>query len=265
MYLMKPLTIRTGRYYIMILTRQEIINNFIDSLEVERTLLGLTQAQMAKKMEMSVSAYKRLIAGETSKIDIYIAYKTCCLTGKWFFELCRDNSSSLYELVSKLRLLAPSQLRFVSGLVNFETEFQIKIPPEEMEDYVSLLIPTGDEDDGMILDSANVGKINVAAYRKWFGSDLHCAILITSNHFTPVYHINDILLISQTAPRDGDTGIFVNKENGRAYLRRYRQTNPCTLEPLMGYGKTFTINPHDHKEMDKWIKFGRVLSKMRNH
>ena len=255
----------TGRYSIMILKRQEVINNFIDSMENERSSLGLTQAQMAKKMEMSVSSYKRLIARETSKIDIYMAYQTCCLTGKWFFELCKDNSSSLYETVSKLRLLAPSQLRFVAGIVNFELEFQNKTPPEKIEDYVNLIIPTGDADDGMILDSVNVKKLNVASYRKWFGNDLHCAILITSNHFAPVYHMDDILLVSQTAPRDGDTGIFINKENGRAYRRKYRQTNPCVLEPLMGYGNTFTINTSDHKEMDKWIKFGRVLSKMRDH
>lgn len=249
----------------MILKKQEIINNFIDSMERERNSLGFTQAQMAQKIEMSVSSYKRLIAGETSKIDIYTAYRTCLLTEKSFFELCKDNTSSLLETVAKLRHLAPCQLRSVSGLIDFEANFQIENPSANLEDYVNLLTPTGDAYDGMILDSVNIEKINIAAYRKWFGSDLHCAIRITSNHFSPVYHMNDILLISQTAPRDGDTGIFINKENGRAYLRRYRQTNPCMLEPLMGYGNTFLIDTDDHNEMDKWIKFGRVLSKMRNH
>lgn len=249
----------------MILTRQDVLTNFINNLEVERTALGLTQAQMAKEMDMSASGYKKLISGGTSRIDLYMAYQAYHLTGKWFFELCGDYSSPLFQIVCDIRRLTPSQLRFVTGIINFELDFQNQTSPDQIEDYVSLIIPTGDVTDGMIWDSANVEKLNVSSYRKRFGSDLHCAILITSNHLSPVYHMGDILLISQTAPRDGDTGVFINKENGRAYLRRYRQTNPHMLEPIIGYGKTFTIDNHDHEEMDKWIKFGRVLSKMRDN
>lgn len=247
----------------MTMTRQEVITNFIDSLEQERTSLGLTQMQMAQKMKMSVSGYKKLIAGETSKVDLYVAYQTYQLTGKWFFELCRDNSSPILQAACKMRRLTPSQVRFVTGIIDFEEAFRREISPEKAEDYVSILTPTGNMEDGMIWDSANVEKLNVASYRKWFGSDLHCAVRITSNHLSPVYHMGDILLVSQTAPRDGDTGIFINKEDGRVYLRRYRQTNPCVLEPIIGYGRTFTIDSHDHKEMDKWIKFGHVLTKIR--
>lgn len=247
----------------MIMTRLEIINNFIQSLEKERTSLGFTQAQMAQKMEMSLSGYKKLIAGETSKIDIYMAYRVCCLTGKWFHELCGDESDPHVDIVSRLRSLTASQLRFISGIVDFEIQFQNKTEGD-IEDYVSILIPTGDEKDGMILDSANVEKLNIASYRKWFGSELHCGVKVTSNHLTPAYHMGDILLVSHTAPRDGDTGIFINKENGRAYLRKYHQTNPTVLEPIVGYGSPFIIDTQDHKEVDKWIKFGRVLAKIRN-
>lgn len=248
----------------MSMTRQEILTNFINNLEMERTALGLTQVQMAQEMEMSVSGYKKLISGSTSRIDLYMAYQTYHLTGKWLFELCGDYSSPLLQIVRDIRRLSSTQLRFISGIINFELDFQNETPPDHIDDYVSLIIPTGDVQDGMIWDSANVEKLNVASYRKRFGSDLHCAILITSNHLSPVYHMGDIILISQTAPRDGDTGIFVNKENGRAYLRRYRQTNPIMLEPIIGSGKTFTIDSHDHQEIDKWIKFGRVLCKVRD-
>lgn len=247
----------------MTMTRQEVITNFIDTLEQERTALGFTQAQMAREMKMSLSGYKKLIAGETAKIDLYVAYQTSQLTGKWFFELCKDYSSPLLPIMSKMRNLTPTQIRFVSGIVDFEAEFRSQVSPDAAEDYVSILIPTGNMADGMIWDCANVEKLNVAPYRKWFGSDLHCAIRITSNHLTPVYHLNDILLVSQTAPRDGDTGIFINKENGRAYLRKYHQTDPCVLEPIADCGKPFIIDCRDHKEMDKWIKFGHVLTKIR--
>ena len=72
----------------------------------------------------------------------------------------------------------------------------------------------------MIWDSANVRKVNIAPYRKRYGSQINAGVEVTSNHLTPVYHMGDILLISRRPPRDGDTTIFLNTENGRAYLRR---------------------------------------------
>lgn len=245
------------------MTRQEIITNFINNLERERTSLGLTQAQMAQAVDMSVSGYKKLIAGETSRIDLFIAYQTHLLTGKWIFELYGDNLSLLEQTVCRLRSLTPSQLRFIAAIVDFEADFLEKVPADLAEDYVSLLTPTGNQEDGMIWDSVNVEKINVAAYRKRFGTDLHCAIRITSDHLHPVYNAGDILLISKSAPRDGDTGMFINKESGRAYLRRFHQASSCILEPLNNYGVTFTMDGLKEGDMDKWLVFGRVLSKLR--
>lgn len=218
---------------------------------------------MAEKVDMSVSGYKKLIAGETSKIDLFIAYQMYELTGKWIFELYGDSSSLLLQTATKMRHLSPSQLRFVSSVIDFEADFISNTPSEVAEDYVSLLTPTGSFEDGMIWDSVNVEKLNVARYRKRFGTDLHCAIRITSNHLNPVYNLGDILLISKSAPRDGDTGMFINRETGRAYFRKLHQTSACVLEPLNDYGLTFTMNDHDKNESDKWLKFGRVLSKMR--
>ena len=46
------------------MTQQKILLNFIDNIEKERVRLNLTQAQMAQKLDMSVSNYKKLIAGQ---------------------------------------------------------------------------------------------------------------------------------------------------------------------------------------------------------
>lgn len=238
-------------------------SNFIDGLERERSAMGLTQAQMAHKLDISVSGYKKLISGETSKIDLYTAYRLYEVTGKWIFELCGDVNSELKHAIIKLRNLAPSQLRFISSIIDFENAFRAETPENESEDYITLLTPTGNLEDGMIWDSANFEKINVARYRKRFGSDLNCAIRITSNHLHPAYTLGDILLISQTPPRDGDTGIFINKETGRAYLRKYYQTRPCMLEPVNGLGQTYLVDSSNKTDLDKWIKFGRVLAKIR--
>ena len=52
----------------------EMADNISTNLEIERSRLGLTQAQFAEKLEMSLSSYKRIINCETTKLDVYTAY-----------------------------------------------------------------------------------------------------------------------------------------------------------------------------------------------
>lgn len=246
------------------MTREQIHINFVENLEKERCAAGLTQYQMAEILDMSVSNYKKIISGETSKIDLYTAYRLCTYTGKWLFEFCEGPAdTTLRSIAARLRGLSPYQLYFLSGILDFELDFADNTARESKGDYINLLTPTGSHHDGMIWDSTHIEKINIAHYRKRFGSLLHCAIRIISNHLHPAYNAGDILLISQTALRDGDTGLFINKEENRAYIRRFRQTNNWILEPVNAYGQTFVIDNLDIDEMDKWIIFGRVLTKVR--
>lgn len=242
------------------MTRQEITENFIVSIEQERIRLQLTQAQMAKQLGISTSGYKKIIGGETTKIDLYTGYKLFELSNKPIFELCGATTPALNAL-GKLQKLSKAQQQFIDGLIDFELKF--KESSDSENDYVTLIEPTGNFEDGMIWDSANFSKINISAYRKKFGSKLTCCIKVASNHLIPVYHAGDIILICQDPPRDGDTGIFIHKESGRAYLRRYRQTNPCRLEPVNNFGQTFYVNSNDPENVDQWIKFGYVLTKLR--
>lgn len=72
------------------MTHIEITQNFIENLEKAREELGWTQAQMAEKLQMSLSSYKYMISGKSAKIPIYVAYLVYQTTGKFFFELCGD-------------------------------------------------------------------------------------------------------------------------------------------------------------------------------
>ncbi len=247
------------------MTRRDLVNNFIDNLEIERARMQLTQEQMARKLEMSTSNYKKIISHDTEKMDIYTAYLMYHLTGKLLCEMCGEREPVM-ENLRRMKVLSNSQLDFIRNIVDFEIEFaKITGSEGEIEDFTTMMIPVGNVEDGMIWDSVNVKKINVAQYRKKFGSELHCAIQITSNHLHPVYMKGDVLLVSRRAPRDGDTGIFIKKETGRAYLRRFLQTNPCQLVPINELGETFYVNPDNAEDMSKWIKYGIVLTKMREH
>ena len=65
------------------MTREQLIENFANSVEQERISLGYSQAQMAQALDMSLSTYKRIINGEISKLDFFIFYQLYQLTGKF--------------------------------------------------------------------------------------------------------------------------------------------------------------------------------------
>lgn len=248
------------------LTRDQLARNFGTNLEKERFLLGYSQQEMAKAMDISLSSYKRLANGDTNKVDVYAVYQLSQLTGKMFYELCGD-PSPLFEIYDQMRTLTDSQIKFISSLVQFEADFvdeMKKTPQESPDDYTTLIIPSGNMHDGMVYDSCSLEKINIAPYREKFGSHIDCALLVTSDHMSPVYHTNDVLLVTRGPIRDGDTGIFINKITGLLYIRRLRQTDPWRLEPLTYYGQTFYIDSNSDAEMSHWILFGHVITKTRN-
>lgn len=196
-----PKTIRKRLYNFM--TQQKILLNFIDNIEKERVRLNLTQAQMAQKLDMSVSNYKKLIAGQYRRPNLFLAQRLYELTGKLLFEFFDFDSPKL-NAISKFMKLSDTQCSFIEGIIDFELAFSVT-EEENTDDYLTVLIPTGNCEDGMIWDSANVRKVNIAPYRKRYGSQINAGIEVTSNHLTPVYHMGDILLISRRPPRDGDT------------------------------------------------------------
>lgn len=242
------------------MTRFELSRQFAEHMEIERVNLGLTQQQMADRLDVSLSAYKRIINGTTDKIDLYIIYKLYRLTGKLAYEFT-DISDPYLVLKKKIMGLSPTQISYIETLIDFENSFAMT--HDDYEDYVTVYVPTGNMEDGMIYDSSNIEKKNIASYRRRYGSQISCGIRITSNHLHPVYNKDDILLISRKSIRDGDTGIFFNRDTGCAYVRKFFQTSPCRLEPINGYGEIFYVDSTKKEEMDCWIKFGCVIAKIR--
>lgn len=240
--------------------RKELMKNYAINMENERIKLGLTQGEMAQKLDMSLSNYKKIITGATLNINLYVAHLMHELTGKWTFELCGEPSEEM-ELVQKIRTLSNAQKRFVSALIDLESEFAEK--SQAPEKFISVFVPTGNMEDGMIYDSSNVIKVDAAPYLEKYGDDVFCGIQITSSHLHPVYNAGDILLICRKPIRDGDTGIFFHKDSGRMYIRKLLNTNPCILAPVNGYGNIITIDANNPEDMDNWVKFGYVLCKMR--
>ncbi len=250
------------------MTSMEITQNFIENLEIVREELGLTQAQMAKQLQMSHSSYKYMISGKSAKIPIYVAYLVYQATGKFFFELCGDIVPEM-KLLMDYRALSKERQQAIRTSIALEHALasQSSKINEQTENYSEELLPLytilGNMEDGMHYDTSNVEYFDVSPYRPFYGAEVTCGVRVTSNHLHPAYHASDILLVCQRPPRDGDTGLFLNKKNRRLYIRRFRQTEPCRLEPITEYGETITVDSYDYNDMYQWVKFGYVVAKIR--
>lgn len=242
------------------MTRAEILDNFANNIEIEREKLGLTQAEMADALDMSLSKYKNMLNGTSMNISVYSAYLAYRLTGKLFFELCGDIEEELQPLIS-YRELPTHRKKALMTMLNIEHD--LSAARKDSDDYTTCYVALGNQQDGMMLNSVNLEAINIADYRKIVPDRIDCAIRITTNHLHPAYHIGDILLVCQQPPRDGDIGIFINRETTQLFIRRFRQTNPTVLEPITDYGRPITVDSYSKEEMSKWLKFGYVITKMR--
>ena len=57
--------------------------------------------------------------------------------------------------------------------------------------------------------------------------------------------------------------IFIHKETGRAYIRRYVQGSKTKLVPINGLGDVIEIDPNSFEDMEQWVRFGVVIAVLR--
>lgn len=245
------------------MTRAQLYQNFADNIELERNRLSLTQQKMADALQISLSKYKILITNPfEANIDIYLAHQIQKLTGKTVRELCGDDLPEL-EMVRHFRELPKHRQEAIKYLIEIEYELSKCKKRDKEEDLVTCYVATGNMEDGMILDSRDLTTVDISHHREISREKIDCAVKVTSNHLHPVYMKGDILLIGRRAPRDGDIGIFILKETSQVFIREFKQTSPCELRPINGYGDIIYVDGNNKIDMNRWIKFGTVLTVMR--
>lgn len=92
-------------------------NIFIERFEQQRDKLGLSQSEMAEKLGMSHSSYKRLINGETSTKAYDVAIRFYHLTGTSIFGY-DTNISRQHKLLSKMSGMTDKDLDFVEQVID---------------------------------------------------------------------------------------------------------------------------------------------------
>lgn len=248
------------------MTKEEIAWKFAEKIESERMKLGYTQARMAKELQVSLSTYKNIISGVSQNIPIYVAYQVYRLTGDYYFEICDENNTPDFEFLIGFKNLPKWRKNVIRTFAAIEVQLAEKenCPMEtEQEEYVTVYTLTGNMEDGMYYDSAEIKRVPMGRYQKICHGQIDCGIQITNNSFYPVYSKDDIILICQKAPREGDTGVFINKNTKCLHIRRFHQSDKLHLEPLASNGVEIILDNRNNEYLNEWLFFGYVLMKMR--
>lgn len=98
------------------MTDLQCLQNMMKNIEIERTNLGYTQAQMAKAIGMSLSSYKRMLVGEMNLKASIVIKNLYMLTGKFcgeFMELSDPN----IEMLKQFRKLSTEQQEAILNLI----------------------------------------------------------------------------------------------------------------------------------------------------
>lgn len=235
---------------------------FASQMEIIRINLNLSQEQMAKKLSLTPSTYRRIVNHETEKIDLAVALALAKLSNKLIFEFTNEKLDSKQQLLADINQLNSQAIHDVENFVKFRKHLQYDTNDNKSKKIIPLYRPLASLEDGMIFNSLEYDDLDVSHVPDFLKQQVDCAVLITSNHLHPAYHLNDILLIAQRPPKNNDIGIFVHREEQRLYFREFKMTSPRQLVPIADTGRLITVNENDYDDMNQWIKFGVVLSKL---
>lgn len=244
------------------MSNSELVENFAYNLELLRNKLGYSQDLMARVLGLSSSTYRRIINLETTKIDIFTLTRLYQLSHKFVFQFSQNayDKDDLLRVAALLTELNECELKDVEKYVQFRK--QLSFNSNEKQKKVVLYHPIGDLSDDMIFNTFSMDELDISKCPESIKSQVDCALEIPTNHFHPTYHLHDVLLIAQRPPKDGEIGLFIHKDTYKMYIRVFRMESPRKLIPISDSGKVIEVNEQDINDMNQWIKFGVVVSKM---
>lgn len=240
--------------------RADIGRAFIENVERERTLRGWTQQEMAEKLEMSVSGYRKMISGQTESIALFTAYRVSEIFQIPIPILCGSKEyrdcvvEKIYQTPKSICNRVEYYLDYVAKIQDAQKKQAALLGKGKIIDIFTL---TGYMQDGMYLSSSSVERKMLP---KCFGDRIVKGFKVTENTLLPVYAKGDILLIEENASRDGDIAVFLNLNTRRIYFRKLVMKNNFELHPINRRGEVITI---PQEQRNEWFDYGCVVTHIR--
>lgn len=226
---------------------------FIDKLELERSIRGWTQQEMAEKLQMSLPGYRKMVSGMTDTISL----STACMASEIFnipvAMMC--GSTKMKDRVSqKVYEASETICKKVDYYLDLNKEMSMVYSGKTDKKVINVVVLNGYMTDGMYLDSYTTIKQEITDY---YRPSVAKGMLITEDTFLPVYAKGDILLLDETPGRSGDIVVIMNIRTRQFFLRKMIFAQEIELHSICGRGEMIRIA---HENRREWLEFGHVVT-----
>lgn len=212
----------------------------------------LTLNALSIKADLSEDTLRSLIYGKSKDAKLSTLIKIADVLNCSVDHLVGHASYSVQEelIIRQLRTLSPRSLQTIQTLIDLEEKTTLT-PSNKGKDIISILLPASNIKDGHFYDTSTYETLDITEYPDSLKSVTDFGIKILSSDLEPLYHINDILLLSrQHMPEYNDIVMYLDQD-GKIYIRKYTESG---LDPINKFGKKIS-----RAEVHKYDPIGVVL------
>jgi DNA-binding Xre family transcriptional regulator len=216
------------------------IQGFRNNLRQRLQEKKMTLNALAVQSDLSEDTLRSVVYGKSKDIKLSTVIKIAdvldCslddLVGRKYY------SETEREIHMRMHRFSDNALRVMKNFSKMEEDLALTHSTLGKH-LVPVFVPAGNMRDGMYCDSCNTDTLDITEYPTVLQEDADFGVKILTEHYAPLYYLNDILLFSCKRPPEYNDIVLYFDVNGRMYLRKYLETH---LEPLNGFGERIPSN-----------------------
>lgn len=232
------------------------LSTFRHNLKTKLKQQKLSLNSLAELSDLSEDTLRSVIYGDSRDIKLSTLIKIADVLKSSIDELIdrKYYSHEEYKLFSEIHTLPKSSLDVIHTIVKLERHCLLT-KSKSGKYTVPLLIPTGNIKDGMYYNGSTYDTLDISEYPRDLRDSISFALKITTNNFSPIYSVNDILLVTtKHRPEYYDIIIYINK-SGKLFIRKYTE---LSLESINGFGNIILT-----KDISNYTPLGVILKVVR--
>lgn len=228
------------------------LNFFRTSLRNKLKQQKLTLSSLASLSDLSEDTLRSIIYGKSKDIKLSSLLKISDVLHCSIDELINHKAytNETQRIFDRILKLPQSSINNILVITTLE-EKRLLNKSIYGKHTIPLFIPKGNMRDGMYYDGNIYETMDITNYPDNLINDTSFGLKIMTDNYEPIYHKNDILLLStNNKPKPSDIVLYINN-SGKIFIRRLTNLG---LEPIDDFGEIIPI-----KESRNYTPLGIVL------
>lgn len=219
------------------------IQFFRENLRGQLQEKKITLSSLALQADLSEDTLRSVVYGKSQDIKLSTVIKIADVLDSPIDDLVGRSyySETEREIHKRIHHFSEHSLRAIQYFSEMEEDLALK-HSEEGKNVIPVLCSLGNMKDGMYGGNHYVETLDISEYPSVLKEEADFGLKILSDHFEPIYFLNDILICSCKRPPEYNDIVIYFDKNGRLYIRKYFETH---LEPLNGFGERIPSNRYD--------------------